>query len=59
MHVLGSGSGLDYLYIIPYFALGAAFALLYYKTDNLFNSIIMHSMHNTVAVVLYIVLGTL
>ena len=58
LHVIGmTNSYLDYLYIIPYFGLGAAFATLYYKTDNIFSSISMHSLHNTVAIILYLVAG--
>ena len=58
MHIVGMASSvLDYLYVIPYLSLGASFAALYYKTDNIFSSIVMHSMHNTVAVLLYLALG--
>lgn len=58
MHIIGMvTSPLDYLYIIPYMALGSVFAALYYKTDNIFSSITMHALHNTVAVVLYLALG--
>lgn len=39
----------DIIYLIPYSALGIAFALLYYKTDNIFSSITMHSIHNLLA----------
>ena len=31
----------DYLYIIPYGALGASFALAYYKTDTVFTSMVL------------------
>lgn len=56
LHVLGqTGSYLDYLYIIPYLSLGIAFSALYQKSDNIFSSILMHSLHNTVTVVLYFV----
>ena len=58
MHVLGIvTSNLDYLYIIPYLGLGSAFALLYYETDNIFTTIIMHSLHNTIAIILYLMVG--
>lgn len=58
LHVLGMvNSTLDYLYIIPYLSLGISFALLYYKTDNIFSTILMHSLHNTVAVILYLFVG--
>ena len=58
MHILGqSSSSIDYLYVIPYASLGCAFAWLYYKTDNLFSTIILHSLHNLVAVILFLGLG--
>ncbi len=54
-HVVGSASTwLDYLYIIPYGALGGAFAYSYYKTDTVFTSMSMHMIHNTVLVILSI-----
>ena len=58
MHILGqTTSYLDYVFLIPYMSLGVAFAALYHKTDNIFSSIIVHSLHNTVTVVLYLVAG--
>lgn len=60
LHIIGASSKLiDYVYIIPYLALGSAFALLYYDSKNVFSSIVMHSMHNTVAVILYLVVGVI
>ena len=38
----------DWLYIIPYGALGAAFAAAYSKTNTVFTSMCMHVVHNTV-----------
>ena len=58
MHILGQESAIiDYIYIIPYMALGCAFAAIYYKTDNLFTTIILHAFHNTLAIILYLCLG--
>lgn len=45
----------DLVYLIPYGALGISFALLYYKTDNIFSSISMHAMHNLIAVIVYLI----
>lgn len=42
----------DIIYIIPYASLGFAFGLLYYKTDNIFSSITVHSIHNLLATLL-------
>lgn len=44
----------DLIYLIPYGSLGISFALLYYKTDNIFSSISMHAMHNLFAVLVYL-----
>lgn len=46
---------LDYLYLIPYSSLGIAFAYTYYKSNNIFSTMIMHSMHNTVSIILYLI----
>lgn len=43
------------LYIIPYSSLGIAFGYLYKKTDNIFSSIIVHMIHNSVAMGLILV----
>lgn len=60
LHILGqTTSYLDYLYLIPYLSLGIAFSALYVKTDNIFSSISMHMLHNTVTVILYFVAGGL
>ena len=53
LHVVGmADKAIDYIYIIPYLSLGIAFAALYHKTDNIFSTICIHSLHNTVAVLL-------
>ena len=58
LHIVGQASGIiDYIYIIPYLSLGIAFSALYSKTDNIFSSISMHMLHNTVTVILYFVAG--
>ena len=47
VHVIGNvSSWADYLYIIPYGAMGLTFALADYKTDTIFTSICMHMFHN-------------
>lgn len=48
MHVVFSiNSAWDLFYIIPYSALGISFAIMYVKTDNLFTSMLMHIIHNS------------
>lgn len=55
MHVLGSATNtIDYLYIIPYLGIGISFAYLYDKTNNIFSTITMHSLHNTIAIITYL-----
>lgn len=56
LHVISSVTTLyDYLYIIPYSALGIAFATIYYKTDNIFSSIFVHMLHNGVLTIMSII----
>lgn len=56
LHVIGNiASPIDVLYLIPYCSLGIAFAYTYYKTNNIFSTICMHSIHNTMAIVLYLI----
>lgn len=44
----------DLIYLIPYSCLGISFALLYYKTNNIFSSMTMHAIHNLLAVIIYL-----
>lgn len=54
-HVLSSAKNIiDYLYIIPYGALGASFAIAYNKTDTIYTSMSYHFIHNTMALLLSI-----
>lgn len=47
LHVMSSiSTALDLFYIIPYSALGVVFAIMLYKTDNIFVSMGFHFMHN-------------
>lgn len=55
--VLSLSSAWDLFYIIPYSSLGIAFGYIYYKTDNIYTSIIMHMFHNTVLTILSIIGG--
>lgn len=55
LHVITSmTSPIELLYIIPYGALGAAFAYMYQKTNTIFTSISMHMFHNTALILLSI-----
>ena len=55
LHVIGSFNSLyDLFYVVPYSSLGIAFALIYYKTNNIYSSIFIHCMHNAILVLLNI-----
>ncbi len=55
-HVLNSLTSLwSLFYIIPYGALGGAFAFAYYKTNNLLTPIFLHCIHNTILITLYLI----
>ncbi len=47
IHVVFNG---DFIYTLPYGALGFFLARIYYETDNIYNSIFIHAMHNTLCV---------
>ena len=53
--VLGATVWTDYLYIVPYGALGAVFALSYYETDTVFIPMFSHMMHNTILMIFSII----
>lgn len=55
LHLLASTSFIELLYIIPYAALGCAFAKMYYDTDNLWTNIFYHSLHNLMAIIIIFV----
>lgn len=60
LHVIGQvSSAYDLLFLIPYCSLGIVFAMLYYKTDNIFSTISVHFLNNFVSVILYLFTGAL
>lgn len=60
MHIISYINGpLSLLYLIPYGSFGIIFAYLYYKTDNIYSTIIIHAMHNTIAIIIYLLGVTL
>ncbi len=48
---------LSLVYIIPYGALGCAFALMNYKSKTVFTSITMHFLHNTITGILLLLVS--
>ena len=56
MHLISGGiSFSNLLYLIPYGVLGSIFAALYYKTDNIFSSMSVHSIHNVMSFLLLLI----
>ena len=55
-HVMSSSTLLDLLFIIPYLCMSFAFGYGFYKTNNIFLSIITHSINNLIAFVLLFIL---
>lgn len=63
LHILSSiSSPSDYimfLYLIPYSSVGIAFGYAYYKTNNIYGSIIIHAMHNAISLIELAIIGGL
>ena len=56
LHVATSFESLiDLIYLIPYCSLGFVFALLYRKTNNIFSTITVHAIHNSLALIVYLI----
>ncbi len=43
---------LEFLFIIPYGALGFFFAKTFYETDNIYSSFLIHMLHNTMCIII-------
>ena len=55
LHLLGNiNSPYDYLYLLPYCLPGFVLAYVYYKSDNIFTSLGIHFVHNTVLLIIQI-----
>jgi len=48
---------LEFVYVVPYGALGYAFGMIYNKTDNIFCSMTSHFMHNLMCFVIILLVG--
>ncbi len=58
LHVIFAYQSLfDFLYVIPYASLGIAFSYMYFKTDNILSSMMMHFLHNTSIILFSIFVG--
>ncbi len=51
LHNISDTKLIELLYIIPYFILGFTFSYTYYKTDNIYYSMISHSLNNLISVI--------
>ncbi len=47
----------DYLMIIPYVIMGIDFSYIYYKTNTIFSTIIFHSFHNLILIIIQFIGG--
>ena len=47
------------IYLIPYGALGIAFGYAYKKTNNIFGTIIFHSIHNLISLIEILIIGVI
>lgn len=57
LHVFTANATLiDLLYLIPYCAPGVAFAYILVKTDNIFNTISLHLFHNSILMILQLIM---
>lgn len=57
MHVFHSGmTALDLLYLVPYSVPGMVLAYIYVKTNNITSTISLHMIHNTILMILEIIL---
>ncbi len=60
LHIISNiNSPLSLLYLIPYGSFGITFATLYCKTNNIYSTITIHAMHNTLAIIIYLLGVTL
>ena len=57
LHIIGNiSNNYDYLYLLPYCLPGFVLAYVYYKSDNILNSIFIHFIHNTILLIIQMVM---
>lgn len=57
VHVFNGFSNIkDLLYFLPYGSMSIAFGVIYTKTNNIYSSIVMHMIHNTLCLIPVILL---
>ena len=55
LHLLSATNLNEVFYVIPYGALGFAFAVIYKKSNNVCTNIFFHALHNSIAVLLILI----
>lgn len=58
-HVIGAGSLIQYLYILPYSVMGFGLGYMFYDTDNIFTSLLFHMFNNSSIIVLLCLTGAI
>ncbi len=57
-HIIGTYSGVsDFLYVIPYGILGSIFMYIYRDSDNIWSTISIHCLHNSILLIMYFVVN--
>lgn len=57
IHISGDINLNNILMSLPYMIMGTIFAFIYYKSDNIFTTISLHSIHNTLLLILQFIGG--
>ena len=57
MHMIGTTSIIEWVYIIPYFVMGYALSYIFFDSNNLINSIIVHCFNNIITLLLLLMVG--
>lgn len=57
VHITGNININAFLMSIPYMIMGIDFAYIYYKSENIFTTMILHSIHNTVLLIFQFIGG--
>ena len=52
LHMMANQSVLEFFFLIPYSALGMAFAKMYYDSNNIWVNIFFHSFHNFICILI-------
>lgn len=59
IHLISANNILDFIYIIPYGIMGYFLAYVFIDSDNIYNSILFHSLNNILAYIVIIIGGVL